>query len=135
MHVPQSGGVDYARVTAPNVAQATDFLVSIMGCEPFDRSAQRALLQCSRGAVVEVVPGSVTPARAPVLRLPIENVDATLGWLQRRQVPVIGDHAAETIGVDGLVRIDVMTPWGQTLELISHDERQPTAAGARLAAD
>ena len=131
----RDGGADYARVTAPDVAQASGFLTQVMGCDPLDVSDQRALLECSQGTVVEVVQGGAPAAGAPALRLQIENVDAALGWLQRRHVPVIGDHAAGTAGVDGLVRIDVRTPWGQTLELVGHGAGRPDAAAAQLAAE
>ncbi|MFK2904791.1 hypothetical protein ISP17_12570 [Dyella ginsengisoli] len=131
----QDGGGDYARVTAPDVALASGFLTQVMGCDPLDVSSQRALLECSQGTVVEVVQGGAPVPGAPALRLQIENADAALGWLQRRHVPVIGDHAAGTAGVDGLVRIDVQTPWGQTLELVGHGPAPSTTADARLAAE
>jgi catechol 2,3-dioxygenase-like lactoylglutathione lyase family enzyme len=128
------GGGDYARVAAPDVARASDFLTGVMGCDPLDVSAQRALLECGQGAIVEVVHGPASSPRAPALRLRVENVDAALGWLQHRHVPVIGDHAAD-IGGDGFVRIDVQTPWGQTLELVGHGPAPSTTADARLAAE
>lgn len=129
------GGGDYARVAAPDVARASDFLTGVMGCDPLDASAQRALLECGRGAIVEVVRGPAAGPGAPALRLRVENAHAALGWLRHRHVPVIGNHAADSAGVGGLMRIDVQTPWGQTLELVGHDTAQPDAPGARLAAD
>jgi hypothetical protein len=130
----QDGG-DYARVTAPDVALASGFLTQVMGCDPLDVSSQRALLECSQGTVVEVVQGGMPAPGTPALRLRVENVDAALVWLQRRHVPVIGDHVAGTAGVDGLVRIDVQTPWGQTLELVGHGAGRPDVPAAQLAAE
>lgn len=131
----QSDAADYARVTAPDVAGASDFLVQVMGCDALGVSPERALLECSQGTVVEIVQGKPSAARSPLLRLRMANVDATLAWLQRLRIPVIGDHAAGTVGDDGLVRIDVQTPWGQTLELVGHGAGGPDAPDARLAAD
>ena len=131
----QTGGSDYARMVAPDVVQATGFLTQVMGCDPLDTSPRRALLECSQGTIVEVVQGEAPAPRAPAVRLRIENVDAALGWLQRRHVPVIGDRAADTAGANGLVRIDVQTPWGQTLELVGYGAVHPDAPGARLAAE
>ncbi|MGA0585653.1 VOC family protein [Dyella sp. KRB-257] len=129
------GGGDYARVAAPDVARASDFLTGVMGCDPLDVSTRRALLECGRGAIVEVVHGAASSPRAPALRLRVENVDAALDWLQHRHVPVIGDHAADTVGADGLVRIDVQTPWGQTLELVGHGPAPSATTQARLATE
>ena len=126
---------DYARITAPDVAQASGFLTQVMGCDALDVSADRVLLECSQGAIVEIVQGDSPAAGRPALQLRIENVDAALGWLQRQHVAVIGDHAAGTRGDGGLVRIDVQTPWGQTLELVGHGPAPSTTADARLAAE
>lgn len=126
---------DYARIAAPDVAQASGFLTRVMGCDALDVSADRALLECSQGAIVEIVHGDSSAAGRPALQLRVENVDAALGWLQRQHVAVIGDHAAGTRGDGGLVRIDVQAPWGQTLELVGHGTPAPDTPGARLAAD
>ncbi len=129
------GDGDYTRIAAPDVARASAFLTGVMGCDALDVSAQRALLECGHGAIVEVVHGPASGPRAPALRLRVENVDAALGWLRYRHVPVIGEHAADTVGVDGLVRIDVQTPWGQTLELVGHGPAPSSTADARLVAE
>lgn len=126
---------DYARIAAPDVAQASGFLTRVMGCDALDVSADRALLECSQGAIVEIVHGDSPAVGRPALQLRIENVDAALGWLQRQHVAVIGDHAAGTGGSGGLVRIDVQAPWGQTLELVGHSAARPDATAAQLAAD
>lgn len=123
---------DYARVAAPDVATAVGFLRDTMDCDVLDVRDDRALLECGQGSVVEVVRGAVR-TDAPVLRLRTEDADAALGWLRQRHVPVVDDHAAGPAAADGVSRVDVRAPWGQTVQLIGHAAVLPT--GSPLAAE
>lgn len=125
---------DYARISAPDVAQAADFLRDMMGCERLDEAVddQRALLECAQGSVIEVVQGSASAAHAPAIRLHAEQVDTALAWLRQRQVRVIGAHPASSLGY---VHVDVITPWGQTLELVGPGTLPANDPRSQLAAD
>ncbi len=128
-------GSDYARLTAPDVPAATAFLRDTMDCDVLDAGASRALLQCGPGSVVEITRGRPAAGNQPALRLRTENADATLGWLRQRHVPLVDDRTAGTVGADGLLHIDVRTPWGQTLELVGHGHAGPVASARPLAVD
>ena len=127
-------GSDYARAITPDVPAAIAFLRETMGCEVLDTRRERALLECGQGSVVEVVRGSPQAAGAAALHLHTDNVDATLDWLQQQHVPLVAGRGAGTIGPDGLLHIDVRTPWGQTLELIGRGTPRP-GMNAPLAAE
>ncbi|WP_157469046.1 VOC family protein [Dyella thiooxydans] len=128
-------GSDYARLTAPDVPAATAFLRDTMNCDVLDAGASRALLECGPGSVVEITRGRPVNGNQPALRLRTENADATLGWLRQRHVPLVDDRTAGTLGPDGLLHIDVRTPWGQTLELVGYGRAAPIAATRPLAVD
>ena len=118
---------DYAQVAAPDVAVAVDFLRDTMDCDVLDVRDDRALLECGQGSVVEVVRGASRPT-ASVLRLRTENADAALAWLRRRHVPVIHDRTVDPATPDGLSRVDVRAPWGQTVELVGHTAVSPVGS-------
>lgn len=134
----QTQGGDYARILAPDVSMASDFLRDTMGCEPLDDTTvddQYALLQCGRGSVIEIVRGSASAAPAPAVRLRTEQVGAVLSWLRHRQVRVIGVHATGTRPDTSLVHVDVIAPWGQTLELVGPGPLPAGEDRAQLASD
>ncbi|HEU4669674.1 MAG TPA: hypothetical protein VFR91_03110 [Dyella sp.] len=113
-----ASGSDYARLTAPDVVAAAGFLRDAMDCEVLDAGASRALLECGPGSVVEIVRGQPRTGNQPVLRLRTDNADATQAWLRQRHVSVVDDRQAGTPSADGLLHVDVRTPWGQTVELV-----------------
>ena len=84
------------------------------------------------GSVIEVVQGSASAAHAPAIRLHAEQVDTALAWLRQRQVRVIGAHPASSLGY---VHVDVITPWGQTLELVGPGTLPANDPRSQLAAD
>jgi hypothetical protein len=109
------------------VAIAVGFLRDTMDCDVLDVRDDRALLECGQGSVVEVVRGTPRHA-APVLRLRTEDADAALGWLRRRHVPVIRARPTDPAMPDGLSRVDVRAPWGQTVELVGHVAVSPVGS-------
>lgn len=131
--VAQDAAADYARVTTPDVPQAARFLDQVMGCDPLVpvvAGADRALLQCARGTVIEIARGE-TSAQAPPLRLRADNIDAALAGMRSLGVAVIDGPASP----GRWERIDVVSPWGQTVELVGHRRRADDKPGRQLAAD
>ncbi|OZB59061.1 MAG: hypothetical protein B7X39_13280 [Lysobacterales bacterium 14-68-21] len=134
MPVRAESGSDYTRAVTPDVPAATAFLRETMGCDVLDANGDRALLECGQGSVVEVVKGAPQAGARPALRLRTDDVDATLGWLQQRHVPLVAGRETGTVDPDGLLHIEVRTPWGQPLELIGRGTPRP-GMSAPLAAE
>ena len=107
---------DYARVVVPDVAGATAFLDGVMGCDPLDRGASRALLACGHGSMVEVVRGDPS-AGTPALRLRVEDVGAAAAWLKERHVSADDDRAGPA---DGIHRVEVRT-YSPSIRRYLHD--------------
>ncbi|MBU6248941.1 MAG: VOC family protein [Xanthomonadaceae bacterium] len=125
---------DYARLTAPDVPSAAAFLRDNLNCRVLDARASRALLECGADSVVEIVRGQPVQGNAPALRLRTDDADAIQGWLRQRHVSVVDDRQARNRRADGLLHVDIRTPWGQTVELVGRGTaRAPTTAP--LAAD
>jgi hypothetical protein len=134
----QTGDSDYARISAPDVTQAAAFLRDVMGCaslDPVRPGASRVLLECAQGSVIEVVAGTAAAADAPAVRLRTERVDGALRWLRQRQVPVLGTRAPDAGSRAGLVHVDVIAPWGQTLELVGPGHLPAADPRSQLASD
>ncbi len=135
----QDASRDYARVVAPDVAPATRFLGDVMGCQPIDATSgdgRRAMLECAEGSVIEIVQGSAPATAVAPLRLHADNVDMALAGLRSRKITVIGHAATRSkSAASQLVTLDVMTPWGQTLELVGHGSSPRANPADQLAAD
>lgn len=130
----QDSASDYARIRTPDVGQAVAFMRDVMGCEAIEGAAidgPRALLACGHGSVVEIVHGAAVGADAAPLRLRADNLQAAMAGLRRQRIRLLRDPATQ----GSWVVVDVVSPWGQTLELVGRQPAVNQTSGTRLASD
>lgn len=125
---------DYALIHTHDVGQAVDFMRDVMGCEPIEGASidgPRALLECGHGSVVEIVHGTRPSGATAPLSLRADNLPNVLASLRRQQIRIIRDPATQ----GRRIIVDVVSPWGQTLELVGRPTTTAPPPSARLASD
>lgn len=131
-------GPDYARLEVPNLAQATAFFSDMLGCTSLAGNtgiaASSALMECAQGSVIELVVVDHRPAATRSVRLRAEHPRAAAAWLRSRHLRSVGATVVRPLdGESDQVTIDLVTPWGQPLQLVGRTA--DASSTPRLAAE
>jgi hypothetical protein len=138
-------GGDYLAVRVPDVTQAVTFFRDALNCSQIGGASTSAtnasaLMSCGRETTVEIHQSAVAMSSpktssatlaAPPLTLNTDDATSVAAWLRTHHVKLLGSPTRLTHGDDaGKVAVSFLTPWGQSLQLISRinaDDLLPSA--------
>ncbi|WP_157606836.1 VOC family protein [Sedimenticola selenatireducens] len=150
--LPGLCGIDHIGLTVPDLNQAIDFFVDVIGCEPFyelgpfssdddwmavhlnvhPRTVMKKLrfLRCANGSNLELFeyetpdqnpqPPSNSDIGGHHLAFYVDDMDAALTFLRKRDVKILGEPTVRDSGPSGgQTWVYFLAPWGLQLELVS----------------
>jgi len=139
-HAATPGNTGYMSMQVADLPGAVHFFRSMLNCAPVDADAdtsQTAVLDCGNGNIVSLTRGAAPAVHTLAGTLVTDDASAAATWLRNHHVRIIGGPRVVTAGPDtDEIAVTLMTPWGQSLRLLSHTTNRaaPALHGAEFAA-